>query len=319
MPDTEILALARTPALLLQTLQPHYTVHAGLSEDSAAFATVAPRIRALVGGGESQVPRALLARLPALEIVSIMGVGYDGVDVPAALERGIAVTHTPGVLDDDVADLAIGLLLAVARRIPQSDRYVRAGRWLEGPMPLTRKVSGGRLGLVGLGRIGQAIASRAQAFGMRIGYHTRSVRPALPYTHFPRLRDLAAASDFLVVITPGGAATRHLIDAEVLKALGPQGVLINVARGSVVDETALIAALRDGTIAAAGLDVFADEPRVPEALCALDNVVLTPHVASATDQTRRAMADLAAANLAARLAGAPLPSAVPEWLAAQEI
>ncbi|MGH8848600.1 MAG: 2-hydroxyacid dehydrogenase, partial [Polaromonas sp.] len=264
--------------------------------------------------GESKVPRSLMDQLPALEIVSIMGVGYDGVDVPAALERRISVTHTPGVLNDEVADLAIGLMLSVARRIPQADQYVRAGRWVkEGAMPLTRKVSGARLGIVGLGRIGQAIAKRAEAFGMPIAYTARSAKPELPYDFYPTAKALAAQVDFLVVITPGGAGTRHLINADVLKALGPEGYLINVARGSVVDETALLEALQQGVIAGAGLDVFEKEPYVPEALWAMDNVVLTPHIASGTRQTRQAMADLAAGNLQAHFAGQPLLSPVPEW------
>ncbi len=247
-----------------------------------------------------------------------MGVGYDRVDVPAAIERGIPVTHTPDVLNDEVADLAIGLMLSVARRIPQADRYVRAGRWAaEGPMPLARKMSGARLGIVGLGRIGQAIAKRAAAFGMQIAYTGRTQRPGLPYPYHPSARALAANVDFLVVITPGGEGTRHLIDREVLRALGPRGFLVNVARGSVVDEQALVEALRAGEIAGAGLDVFAQEPEVPQALREMDNVVLTPHMASATHETRQAMADLALANLQAHFAGRPLLSPVPEWRAAR--
>jgi lactate dehydrogenase-like 2-hydroxyacid dehydrogenase len=232
--------------------------------------------------------------------------------VAAARERGIAVTHTPSVLNDDVADLALGLMLAVARRIPQADRFVRDGRWPAGPMPLARKVSGSRLGIVGLGRIGQAIARRAEAFGMRIAYTARSEKPGLAYPYFPTPQALAAQVDFLIVITPGGAATRKLIDAQVLKALGPQGYLINVARGSVVDEQALIEALQDGGIAGAALDVFENEPDVPQALRSLDNVVLTPHTASATAQTRQAMANLVLDNLRAHFAGQPLPTPVPE-------
>ena len=253
-----------------------------------------------------------MARLPALEIISIMGVGYDGVDVAAAKARGVMVGHTPDVLNDDVADLALALMLNIARRIPQADAYVRAGQWPAGPMPLARKMSGTRLGVVGMGRIGQAIAQRALAFGMSVAYTARSAKADLPFAFHATPQALAAASDFLVVITPGGAATRKLIDAEVLRALGPAGYLINVARGSVVDEAALIAALQQGTIAGAALDVFENEPQVPEALRALDNVVLVPHIGSATVQTRHAMAARAFANLEAHFAGRPLPSAVPE-------
>lgn len=315
MSRPHILTVAKLAPSLMESLNAAFVVHDRLHEsDPAAFAKVAPEIRGIAGSGESRVPRALMDQLPALEIVSIMGVGYDGVDIPAALERRVPVTHTPGVLNDEVADLAIGLMLSVARRIPQADQYVRTGRWSkEGAMPLTRKVSGARLGIVGLGRIGQAIASRAEAFGMSIAYTGRSAKPGLSYSFYPTAQALAAQVDFLVVITPGGAGTRHLINADVLKALGPKGYLINVARGSVVDEAALIDALQKGVIAGAGLDVFEKEPHAPEALWSMDNVVLTPHIASATWQTRQAMADLAAANLRAHFAGQPLLSPVPEW------
>jgi hydroxypyruvate reductase len=310
----EIMTAAKLPPFLMQPLQQSYVVHDRLHElDPAQFKQVAPRIRALATGGEGKVPRTLLEQLPALEMISVMGVGYDGVDVAAALERGIPVTHTPGVLNDDVADLAIGLMLSIARRIPQADRYLREGKWVQAPMPLARKMSGTRLGIVGLGRIGQAIAKRAQAFGMSIAYTARTQKSELPFPYFPTPAALAAQVDFLVAITPGGAATRKLIDAQVLKALGPNGYLINVARGSVVDEAALIEALQQGVIAGAGLDVFEDEPRVPEALRALDNVVLTPHMASGTVQTRADMANLTAANLEAHFAGKPLLTPVPEW------
>ena len=310
-----ILTVAKLPPFLMEPLQAAYEVHDRLHEtDPAAFARVAPLIRGIAGGGESRVPRSLMDQLPALEIVSIMGVGYDGVDVPAALERRIPVTHTPGVLNDEVADLAIGLMLSVARRIPLADRYVRAGRWArEGPMPLARKVSGARLGIVGLGRIGQAIASRAEAFGMSIAYTGRAAKAELAYTFYPTAQALAAQVDFLIVITPGGAGTRHLINAEVLKALGPEGYLINVARGSVVDEAALVDALQQGVIAGAALDVFEKEPHPTEALWSMDNVVLTPHMASATVQTRHAMAKLAVDNLHAHFAGQALFTPVPEW------
>lgn len=297
----------------MEPLQLAYTVHDRIHEtDAAAFSQAAPRIRAIAGGGESRVPRALMDQLPALEMISVMGVGYDGVDVTAALERRVPVTHTPGVLNEDVADLAIGLMLSVARRIPQADQYVRTGQWLKGPMPLACKVSGARLGIVGLGRIGQAIADRARAFNMSIAYTARHQKPDAPYRYHASAQALASEVDFLVLVTPGGAGTRKLVNAGVLKALGPKGYLINVARGSVVDQSALVDALQKGLIAGAGLDVFEDEPNVPAALRAMDNVVLTPHMASATLQTRQAMADLAAANLHAHFAGQPLLSPVPE-------
>jgi hydroxypyruvate reductase len=309
-----VLAVMKLPPFYEQPLRAAFTVYDRLHEtDPEAFAKVAPTIRAVTGGGESQVPRALMDRLPALEMVSIMGVGYDKVDVQSALQRGVPVTHTPDVLNDEVADLALGLMLSVARRIPQADRYVKDNRWAtEGNMPLSRKMTGARLGIVGLGRIGKAIAARAAAFGMAISYTGRKQQPEVAYPYYPSARELAAAVDFLVVITPGGEGTRKMIDREVLQALGPQGYLVNVARGTVVDEAALIEALRDGVIAGAGLDVFENEPQVPQALREMDNVVLTPHMASATRETRQAMADLALANLQAHFAGRPLLSPVPE-------
>ncbi|HEY2925250.1 MAG TPA: 2-hydroxyacid dehydrogenase [Albitalea sp.] len=313
MSDLHVLAAARLSPLYSQQLQAAFTLHDRLHEtDAAAFARVAPQIRAVAAQGETRVNAELMAQLPALEIIAVMGVGYDGVDVAAAKARGVVVTHTPNVLNDDVADLAIGLMLSTARQLPAADRYVRAGQWSGGPMPLARKMSGARLGLVGMGRIGQAIAQRAAAFGMPIAYTARHAKPELPYAYLPSAAALAAQSDFLVVITPGGEGTRRLIDAEVLAALGAKGILINVARGSVVDEAALIDALERGVIAGAGLDVFENEPNVPERLRNLPHVVLTPHIGSATGQTRQAMADLAVANLAAHFAGRALPSPVPE-------
>lgn len=308
----KILVIAKMWPPYLEALQAEFVVHDRTHEtDPAAFEKVAPRIRAITGGGESQVTRELLAQLPALEVISVFGVGYDRYDVAAAHERGIPVTNTPDVLTDDVADMGMSLMLAVARAVPQADKYVRAGKWINGPMPLARKVSGARLGIVGLGRIGSAIARRAEGFGMSIAYTSRNPKAGCDYAYYPTPAALAADVDFLMVITPGGAGTRGLINADVLTALGSKGYLINVARGSVVDQTALIAALQHGVIAGAALDVFEDEPNVPEALCALDNVVLTPHIASATWQTRRAMADLALGNLQAHFAGKPLLTPVP--------
>lgn len=314
----EILSVTRLSPLLEPQLRAAFTVHDRLHErDPAAFAAVAPRIRGIAASGDSQVSAELIAQLPALEVISVMGVGYDGIALDAARARGVMVTHTPDVLNDDVADLALALMLATARQIPIADQHVRSGQWAEaGPLPLARKMSGARLGLVGMGRIGQAIAHRAAAFNMAIAYTARSAKPALPWRYLPSAEALAAQSDFLVVITPGGAGTRHLINAQVLAALGSssseRGILVNVARGSVVDEAALIDALARGVIAGAGLDVFEHEPRVPERLRALPQVVLAPHIGSATRATRQAMADLAQANLTAHFAGQAPPTPVPE-------
>jgi len=313
MPLPEILCVTNPPPFLLEPLKARFIVHQRLHEtDPAAFARVAPKIRAIQASGESKVNAALIAQLPALEVISVMGVGYDGIDVAAAQAHNVVVTHTPDVLNDDVADLAIALMLAWSRQIARADRFVRAGEWLKRPLPLGRKLSGARLGIVGMGRIGQAIAQRAAAFGMAIAYTARSAKPELPHPFCASAAALAARSDFLVLITPGGAATRKLVDAEVLRALGPNGCVVNVARGSVIDQSALIEALKTGTIAGAALDVFEDEPNVPQALREMDNVVMTPHIGSATAQTRRAMAKLAFDNLDAKLSGRPVPTPVPE-------
>jgi lactate dehydrogenase-like 2-hydroxyacid dehydrogenase len=311
--DLHVLAAAKLSPLYAAQLSAAYQFHDPLHEtDPAAFAKVAPLVRAVAGSGDSKVSAELMAQLPALELISIMGVGYDGVDVAAAKARGVTVTHTPNVLNDDVADLAIGLMLCAARQLPAAERYVRAGQWLSAPMPLARKMSGARLGLVGMGRIGQAIAHRAQAFGMQIAYHTRTPKVGVPYAHHADLLSLARDSDFLVLITPGGAGTRHLVNAQVLQALGPKGILVNVARGSVVDEAALIDALEGGVIGGAALDVFEDEPRVPQRLMDLPQVVLVPHIGSATGQTRQAMADLAFGNVREHFAGRSVLTPVPE-------
>ncbi|HUR90548.1 MAG TPA: 2-hydroxyacid dehydrogenase [Ramlibacter sp.] len=303
---TDVLLAPKLSPLYVPQVEAEFTPHREITADNAL------KIRGVACGGESKVPGEQIAQLPALEIISVMGVGYDGVDVQAAKARGIMVTHTPDVLNDDVADVAIGLMLCTSRQFPQADRFIRDGKWTQGAMPLQRKMSGARLGLVGIGRIGQAIARRALGFGMSVAYTARSARAELPYKFHADVRDLARESDFLVVITPGGAGTRRMINAEVLQALGKKGILVNVARGSVVDEPALIEALQKGTIGGAGLDVFENEPNVPQALRDMPHVVLTPHVGSATTQTRKAMADLAMDNLRAHFAGKPVKTPVPE-------
>jgi hydroxypyruvate reductase len=306
-----VLKVAHLPDMLSERLYAEYDVLEGSESGEELQAQTVRGIRALIANGESRVSAALIERLPDLQVIVVFGVGYDGIDVEAARARGIAVTHTPDVLTDDVADFAMTLLLGTARRIARADRFVRDGRWQQGPFPFTRKVSGKRLGIVGLGRIGRAIALRAAAFDMQISYHGR--RPlAVDYPYYASVTELAAAVDFLLVAVGGGDSTYHLVDAGVLDALGSQGILINVGRGSVVDEAALAQALAEGRILGAGLDVFEDEPRPQAGLLDLDNVLLAPHMASATWDTRRAMSDLTLANLAAHFAGQPLPTPVPD-------
>jgi len=305
----EVVVTSRIPPFLMSALQDHYVVH---EREHIREPQVFGRVRALVGGGEGKIDAGYMALFPALELIAVCGVGYDGIDVAAAKKRGIMVTHTPNVLNDDVADLALGLLLSVARKIPAADRFTRNADWLDGPFQLTRKLSGAKLGMVGMGRIGQAIAKRALAFDMDIAYFARHARPELPYDFVPDLIALAAQSDYLLVITPGGAATKNLINAPVLAALGPQGFLVNVARGSVVDQAVLIEALKKKMIAGAALDVYVDEPNVPTDLRKLDNVVLTPHMASGTVETRKAMSALTMDNLNAHMAGLPVKTPVPE-------
>ncbi|WP_394559837.1 2-hydroxyacid dehydrogenase [Aquipseudomonas alcaligenes] len=240
-----------------------------------------------------------LACLPNLKAICSFGVGYDPYPLDLLRDRGIVLSTTPDVLNDCVADLALGLMLDTARQLAAADRFVRAGSWPTGSFPLTRKVSGKKLGIVGYGRIGQAIARRAEGFDMPVRYHQRRANPGSAHGYEADLLALARWADFLVLACPGGAATHHLIGAEVLAALGPQGILVNIARGSVVDQAALVEALLAGTLGGAGLDVFEAEPAVPEALFALPNVVLLPHVGSGTVETRLQMEELVLANLQA--------------------
>ena len=291
------------------------TVHslAAAANRDAFLASVA-HVRAMaVSSPVEPIDNALLARLPKLQIISSFGVGYDHIDAAAAAKRGVVVTHTPDVLTEEVADTAIGLLLCTVREFPQAERYLRAGKWRERGYPLSRATLRNRtVGLVGMGRIGTAIARRLEAFGVPIVYHARQKRPELPYRYYANLIEMARAVDVLMVIVPGGPATRNMIDAEVLEVLGPDGILINIARGSVVDEPALIAALKERKIMAAGLDVFVNEPEVPEELLAMDNVVLFPHLGSASVFTREKMDQLLVDNILAWAAGKPPLTPVPE-------
>jgi lactate dehydrogenase-like 2-hydroxyacid dehydrogenase len=312
----------RPEVLLIGPLRPvlakgltEFTVHslAGATDRDALLASIAHLRAMAVSAPVLPIDDALLTRLPKLEIISSFGVGYDHIDAVVAAKRGIVVTHTPDVLTEEVADTAIGLLLCTVRELPQGERHVRAGKWPKGNYPLSRATLRNRIvGLVGMGRIGLAIARRLEAFGVPIVYHTRQPRPELAYRHYPQLIDMARAVDTLVVIVPGGPATRNMIDTPVLEALGPDGILINVARGSVVDEDALIAALRERKIMAAGLDVFVKEPEVPKELLTMENVVLLPHLGSASVFTREKMDQLLVDNIRAWAAGKPPLTPVPE-------
>ena len=299
MSDAEILMVAQMTPLVVDELGRRFKLlKAWEAPDPEAFiAEVGGTVRGVAAAGHAQVNRKLYDRLPKLEIVSSFGVGYDHVDAKEAGRRGVVVTNTPDVLTDEVADLTIGLLLATLRHLPQVDRYLRAGNWLEKPYPLTPTLRGRRVGILGLGRIGRAVARRLEGFGVEIAYHGRSRQEDVPYEYHPTLVGMAEAVHVLICVAPGGADTRNMVGAAVFRALGPDGVLINVGRGTVVDEPALIEALRSGTILSAGLDVFADEPRVPPELIDMPHVVLLPHVGSASVETRRAMGQLVVDNL----------------------
>lgn len=297
----EVLMAAPLPDFLRQPLEAAYRV-SDLANPSA-------NVRAIVPLGGTVLTTEQLARFPKLEIISVMGVGYDGVPIPWCKERGIRVTNTPDVLTDDVADIAVALVLMTSRRLVESNRHLHEGKWLKGAFPLAHALRGKVAGILGLGRIGKAIAQRLEAHGMKIAYHGRKPQN-VPWSYFDDLKSLAAESDFLIVACPGGPETLKIVNAEVLSALGPEGTLINIARGSVVDESALITALETGGIRTAGLDVFEDEPRVPAALMNCERAVLLPHVGSATHETRRAMAGLVLDNLAAHFAGRELVTPV---------
>ena len=313
LPHTDIIVTAPLPPFLYEPLKVDYRCHDYVqAADKAAFlAACGGVIRGLVQGGGTVTPTTLLDALPALEIISVFGVGYDGVPVDYCRERGIKVTNTPDVLTDDVADVAVGLVLMTGRGFVRANRFVHAGDWSKRGAELTTRLAGKTAGILGLGRIGKAIAQRLAAMGMKIAYTGRKPQE-VPFRFIPELKGLAAAADFLIVACPGGAATKNVVNAEVLAALGKKGTLVNIARGSIVDEPALVAALQGGVIKGAGLDVFADEPNIPPALLAMDNVVLLPHVGSATHETRKAMGDLCKANLDAWFARKPLPTLIPE-------
>ncbi len=273
----------------------------------------AASIRAIAGGNKKRMDGDYLRQFPKLEFIANFGVGYDGVDAAWCGQNGILVSNTPGVLSNEVADLAVGLLLATLRQIPQSDAYLRRGDWLsKGNMPLTTTLRDRKVGIVALGRIGKAIAQRLEAFGVEIVYHGRTKQDDAPYRYFADLKDMATYADVLLSVAPGGASTHHIINADVLAALGSDGIVINVGRGTVIDEAAMIKALQNGTILSAGLDVFEDEPRVPQALIDIPHVVLLPHIASASHHTRKLMAQLVVDNLISWFSGKGPVTPVPE-------
>jgi hydroxypyruvate reductase len=310
---TDILITAPLPDFLTKPLKEVYTCHDyyGSTEKAALLKEVGPRIKGLVQGGRTHTAVELLDQLPNLEIISVMGVGYDGVPVEYCRKRGFKVGHTPDVLTDDVADVAVALLLMLSRNLHLANRFVLSGEWRKRTFPLATSITGKKVGILGLGRIGKAIAHRLDAAGMEVSYHSRTPQ-TVHYSHHSSLLEMAREVDFLVVATPGGPTTKNMVDAVVLEALGAKGRIINIARGSIVDEPAMIEALKDGRLGGAGLDVFADEHNIPEELMKMDNVVLLPHVGSATKETRRRMAELVVANLAAHFAGKPVVKLIPE-------
>jgi lactate dehydrogenase-like 2-hydroxyacid dehydrogenase len=309
----DIIVTAPLPPFLYDPLKADYRCHDyhQSSHKPGLLAAEGARVRGMVQGGGTLTPTALLDALPKLEIISVFGVGYDGVPVAYCKARGIKVTNTPDVLTDDVADVALALVLMTGRGFARLNRFARSGEWEKRSPELTTKLGGKNAGILGLGRIGKAIAQRLAAMGMKISYTGRKPQN-VPYTYVPDLQQLAADADFLIVACPGGEATRNIVDAGVLAALGGKGTLVNIARGSIVDEPALVAALEQGTIKAAGLDVFADEPHIPKSLLEMDNVVVLPHVGSATRETRQAMGDLCKANLDAWFAGKGALTLIPE-------
>ena len=310
----ELLLVSPIPPRVIDALKDDFVLHDYFraKDKPSMLKEVGGKVRGYIsfasaGGADA----SLMDATPKLELIANWGVGYDRVDAKAAKQRNIVVTNTPDVLTECCADLAMALILAVARRVAEGDRYVRAGNWPKlGSLALATRVSGGRLGIVGLGRIGKATAKRAEAFDMKISYFGRNKQQGVSYTYYEDPVRLARDSDFLLLTCPGGPETLHLVNAEVLNAIGPQGFLVNIARGSVVDEGALVTALKEKRIAGAALDVFAKEPQVPAELVAMDNVVLQPHQSSATTATRRAMDDLVVENIRLHFAGKPVATPV---------
>jgi lactate dehydrogenase-like 2-hydroxyacid dehydrogenase len=312
----DVLLIGNLKPTIVDGLTPAVTLHKLVeAKDRETFiASVADKVRGIaVSYTSNKIDAELMQRLPKLEIVSTFGVGYDHVDAKWAGAHGIIVTNTPKVLDEEVADTALGLLLCTVREFPQAERYLRAGKWPAAGYPLSKATLRDRtVGMVGMGRIGKAIARRLEAFGVPVVYHSRNPQAGVKYKYYPKLVDMARDVDTLMVIVPGGASTQNMINKDVLEALGPNGILINMARGSVVDEGALIEALKNKTILSAGLDVYVKEPQVPPELIAMDHIVLFPHLGSASAYTRKAMDQLVVDNLLAWAAGQPPLTPVPE-------
>lgn len=307
----EILMIAPMMPSVMRACEQAYTVHRlwEAADRDVFVQLVAPTVRGIATNGSVGASGELIDALPKLELIACYGVGVDAIDLVRAKARGVPVTTTPDVLTADVADMALGLILATSRRIVRGDRYVRSLEWPQkGEMPLTRRVTGKRVGIVGLGRVGKVLARRLMALDMTVSYTDVHPQTDQPHSFVPDLMTLAGDNDFLVITAAGGPASRNMVNQSVLKALGPDGTLINVSRGSIVDEDALVRALQDGTLGAAGLDVFASEPHVPEALFEMDNVVLMPHHSSGTIEARSAMGELVVRNLEAHFTGMPLPT-----------
>src|SRR6185369_17014950 len=306
--NTEIFVASRMTPELCAELASRFTAHFSNGAPPALDEAQRARVRALVTNGIRGAEKALLDLFPNLEIIASLGIGIDAIDFDVVRARGLVVTNTPNVIADDVADLAMGVLIDRLRHIVDGDRFVRAGKWSGGPYPLARSLTGKRLGIVGLGAIGSALARRAETFRLQVKWYGPRPKPNQPYEYVSDLEQLARDSDVLVVACSGGAATHHLIDARILAALGPQGVLVNVARGSVVDIEALMAALRTGQLGSAALDVLERQPQVPPELLTLPNVLLTPHLGTNTRETRATMGAMVIANLVAHFEGRRPPN-----------
>jgi lactate dehydrogenase-like 2-hydroxyacid dehydrogenase len=313
----DVLLIGQKKPVMVKGLEGKVTLHylVDAKDQDAFIKFIADKVRAIaIAYTANKLDAAFMQKLPKLEQISSFGVGYDHIDAKWAGEHGIVVTNTPEVLNEEVADTALGLLLSTVREFPQADRYLRAGKWVsQGHYPLTKATLRNRtVGMVGMGRIGKAIAKRLEAFGVPVVYHSRNPQGGVKYKYYPKLIDMARDVDTLMVIVPGGAATANMINADVLNALGANGIIINMARGSVVDEQALIAALKNRTIYSAGLDVFAKEPHVPKELMEMDHIVMFPHLGSSTEVTRAAMDQLVVDNILAWLSGKPPLTPVPE-------